>query len=155
MVTSSTSVVVEGTEPAAKVSKVDAELNDTNNRAANKPLSKPCVRDLVGTLSYGPAPESPAVANAWLDDHGRSFGHFIGNKWVKPEGRSTYDSFNPATGEKLATTIQGICIDRSIALNSVCVGTREDVEQAVSSARDAYGTWSKLPDHVRARHIYR
>lgn len=94
------SVVVEGTEPAAKVSRMAVEEKQAN---------KPCVRDLVGSLCYGPAPESPAVANAWLDDHGRAFGHFIGNKWIKPEGRNTYDSFNPATGEKLATTIQGIC----------------------------------------------
>ena len=92
-------VAVEGNEPAAKMSRVDAEGKETN--------TKPTVHDLVSTLSYGPAPESPAVANAWLDDHGRAFGHFIGNKWVKPEGRSTYDSFNPATREKLATTIQG------------------------------------------------
>lgn len=123
------SVVAEAVEPAAKVSRVYAEGKET----------KACVHDLVGTLNYGPAPESPAVANAWLDDHGRAFGHFIGNKWIKPEGRSTYDSFNPATREKLATTIQG---------------TREDIEQAVSCARDAYGKWSKLPDHVRARHMY-
>lgn len=92
-------VVVEGNEPAAKISRVDAEGKEAD--------SKPCVHDLVGTLNYGPAPESPAVANAWLDDHGRAFGHFIGNKWIKPEGRNTYDSFNPATREKLATTIQG------------------------------------------------
>ena len=71
--------------------------------------AKPSVRHLLTTLEYGPAPESPAVVEAWLDDHGRSFGHFIGNRWVKPEGRKTYDSFNPATGQKLATTVQGGC----------------------------------------------
>lgn len=38
------------------------------------------VADVFETLSYGPAPESPAVAYAWLDDHGRDFGHFINNK---------------------------------------------------------------------------
>lgn len=70
--------------------------------------SKPSVKELLGSLPYGPAPESPAVAEAWLDDHGRSFGHFIGNQWVKPEGRATYDSYNPATGQRLATTIQGM-----------------------------------------------
>lgn len=96
------SIVAEAVEPAAKVSRVYAEGKET----------KACVHDLVGTLNYGPAPESPAVANAWLDDHGRAFGHFIGNKWIKPEGRSTYDSFNPATREKLATTIQGIYVLR-------------------------------------------
>lgn len=100
------SVVTEANEPAAKISRVDAEGKETK--------SKRSVRDLLGTLSYGPAPESPAVANAWLDDHGRAFGHFIGNKWIKPEGRNTYDSFNPATGEKLATTVQGSYICEEI-----------------------------------------
>lgn len=72
-----------------------------------KQLSKPTVKSLFETLEYGPAPESPAVADAWLDDHGRSFGHFINNEWVKPSGRKTYDTFNPAMGAKLATTVQG------------------------------------------------
>lgn len=66
------------------------------------------MKSLLGSLEYGPAPESPAVVEAWLDDHGRSLGHFIDNQWVKPEGRKTYDTFNPATGERLATTIQGV-----------------------------------------------
>ena len=69
---------------------------------------------ILETLEYGPAPESPAVANAWLDDHGRSFGHFINNQWVKPSGRKMYDSVNPATGEKLATTTQGRVYDLSL-----------------------------------------
>ena len=73
---------------------------------------KPSVCQILDTLEYGPAPESPAVANAWLEDHGRSFGHFINNQWVKPSGRKTYDSINPATGEKLATTIQGAEVDQ-------------------------------------------
>ena len=92
----SSSVVVE--EPVTKVQRVAEEKQETG---------KPRVRDLFETLPYGPAPESPAVANAWLEDHGRSLGHFIGNKWVRPEGRATYDSYNPATGEKLASTVQG------------------------------------------------
>lgn len=70
-------------------------------------VPKQSVNQILDTLAYGPAPESPAVVNAWLEDHGRSFGHFINNQWVKPSGRKTYDSVNPATGEKLATTIQG------------------------------------------------
>ena len=57
---------------------------------------------------YGPAPESPAVAKAWLEDHGNALGHFINGGWVKPEGRKTYETINPATGEKLASTVQGL-----------------------------------------------
>ena len=53
------------------------------------------------------------MAAAWLDDHGRNLGHFINGQWVKPEGRQKYDTHNPATGEKLATTVQGKCINES------------------------------------------
>ena len=66
------------------------------------------MKRIFETLEYGPAPESPAVVNAWLDDHGRSFGHFINGTWVKPPGRKLYDSFNPANGEKIASTVQGM-----------------------------------------------
>ncbi len=72
--------------------------------------TKPQVRDIFESMEYGPAPESPSVANAWLDDHGRNFGHFINNQWVRPEGRKAYETHNPATGEKLASTVQGVCV---------------------------------------------
>ncbi len=35
-------------------------------------------KKLLETLGYGPAHEYPALAEAWLEDHGRSLGHFIG-----------------------------------------------------------------------------
>ena len=41
--------------------------------------------EIFKTMDYGPAPESPAAVNAWLDEHGRKFGLFINNKWVQPE----------------------------------------------------------------------
>ena len=87
---------------------VCVHVNACGPHVAGELNGKPSVKDLLGSLEYGPAPESPAVAEAWLDDHGRSLGHFIGNQWIKPEGRKTYDTFNPATGQRLAATIQGI-----------------------------------------------
>ena len=33
-------------------------------------------------------------------------------------------------------------------------GEQEDSDVAVSAAREAFKTWSKLPGHVRARYIY-
>ena len=30
--------------------------------------------------------------------------------WVKSEGRKTYDTHNPATGEKLGATVQGVFV---------------------------------------------
>ena len=125
---------------------------------------KPSVSHIFDTLEYGPAPESPSVAHAWLDDHGRNFGHFINNQWVRPEGRKTYETHNPATGEKLASTTQGratlfifltiLQLPLSPSPPLPLTGSQEDVELAVGAARKAYETWSKLPGHVRARHMY-
>ena len=92
--------VPEPDESPAKVAKVDAK----DIRGKDK---KPTVGDIFESLEYGPAPESPAVAQAWLDDHGRRFGHFIGNQWVSPEGRQMYKSYDPSTGDLLAETVQG------------------------------------------------
>ncbi|XP_041351976.1 aldehyde dehydrogenase family 16 member A1-like [Gigantopelta aegis] len=97
------------------------------------------VENIFKTLSYGPAPEADNVAKAWLDDHKRDFGHFIGGKWHKPDGRKSYQTKNPATGEVLASTVQG---------------EDEDVDFAVKTAKKAFESWSKTPPHVRARHLY-
>ncbi|XP_077999867.1 aldehyde dehydrogenase family 16 member A1-like [Glandiceps talaboti] len=97
------------------------------------------VAEIFESMSYGPAPEAANVAQTWLDNHDRSLGHFIDNKWVKPDQRKTYETKSPATGETLASTIQG---------------TEEDVELAVTAARNAFNSWSKLPCHVRARYLY-
>jgi aldehyde dehydrogenase (NAD+) len=97
------------------------------------------VKGIYQSLEYGPAPESQGAFNAWLDDHGRKFGHFINNEWYDTGGKSYYTTTAPATGEKLADTIQG---DKS------------DVEYAVSCARAAHSSWSQLAPHVRARYMY-
>ncbi|XP_072045123.1 aldehyde dehydrogenase family 16 member A1-like [Amphiura filiformis] len=97
------------------------------------------VADIFESMDYGPNPEAPSAAQAWLESHNRKLGHFINNKWVHPEGRKVYVTKAPSTGETLATTVQG---------------EEEDVELAVGAARKAYDSWSKMPGHVRARHLY-
>ena len=47
----------------------------------------PSVGELFKSMEYGPAPESDKTGQQWLDDHGRNFGHFINNQWVKPDNR--------------------------------------------------------------------
>src|SRR6266436_4679663 len=44
------------------------------------------------TMEYGPAPEDPREALAWLDRHGRRFGHFIHGAWqaITPHARARY-----------------------------------------------------------------
>ncbi|XP_033025098.1 aldehyde dehydrogenase family 16 member A1 [Lacerta agilis] len=100
-------------------------------------------RDLCKDPEGGPWKETsvqePLLLKTWLESHGRSFGHFIGGEWLKPDGRETCTTKNPTTGEPLATTLQG---------------STEDVDTAVDAATKAFETWSQLPGHVRARHLY-
>jgi aldehyde dehydrogenase (NAD+) len=97
------------------------------------------VADILKTMDYGPAPESPEAANAWLADHERKFGLFINNRWVFPENPSYYASNNPATGELLAETVQA---------------GQAEVDAAVAAARQAFQGWSQTPGHERARYLY-
>jgi len=97
------------------------------------------VAKIFENLEYGPAPESASIAHEWLQKHNATFGHFINGKWTQPENRQLLESTNPATGDVLASTVQG---------------TNEDIDCAVSAARTAYNSWSNLSGHVRARHIY-
>ncbi len=94
------------------------------------------VQDIFDSMDYGPAPESAAEAQAWLDSHKRSFGHWIGGKWTKP-GR-TFASRNPADSKLLAKVSQA---------------TAKDVTAAVTSARNAQAAWAKDAKH-RAQVLY-
>ncbi|XP_076445387.1 aldehyde dehydrogenase family 16 member A1-like [Babylonia areolata] len=97
------------------------------------------VKDIFENLNYGPATDADVVAKAWLDDHGRQFGHFINNQWDKPDGGVQVQIHNPCTGELLATVTEA---------------SETDVEKAAKSAKATFESWSKLTDNVRARHLY-
>ena len=58
----------------------------------------------------------------------KKYGLFINGEWVDAEGGKTFETFNPATGEKLAD-----CADASAA----------DIERAVQAARAAFPGWSQ------------
>ncbi len=91
------------------------------------------------SMEYGPAPEDPKEATAWLERHGRRFGHFIGGAWQQPAQGSYFDTVDPSTGEKLA---------------SVAQGSSADVDAAVKAARAASPKWQALTPHARARYLY-
>ncbi len=97
------------------------------------------IRSLMKSMEYGPAPEDAAPAKAWLEKHGRRFGHFIDGEFVMPAKGKTFASTNPATGEKLA---------------DIALGTAKDVDAAVAAATKAFKTWSALSGNARARHLY-
>ncbi len=60
---------------------------------------------------------------------------YIGGQWVEPIGKGTNDVINPATGEISAT---------------VPYGNAEDVDAAVTAARNAFSSWSQTSAAERA-----
>jgi len=90
-------------------------------------------------MDYGPAPEDPAEALAWLDAHERRFNLFIAGEWRAPASESWFESMNPATGETLA---------------HVASAGAADVDAAVAAARRAQPDWWALGCHGRARYLY-
>src|ERR1700719_1950356 len=90
-------------------------------------------------MEYGPAPEDPKEVLAWLDLHGRRFGHFIEGAWRQPAEAGYFETTDPSTGEKLA---------------SVAQGSPADVAAAVRAAQAALPAWQALPPHARARYLY-
>lgn len=95
------------------------------------------IAQIFETLEYGPAPEAPDQANAWLDSKNRTFGHFIHGAWTAPG--KTFPSTNPASGEKLA---------------DITEGTAADVDAAVKAARAAFPSWSGLSGYERGKFLY-
>jgi aldehyde dehydrogenase (NAD+) len=97
----------------------------------------PSVTEILDTMDYGPAPEGNAHVLDWLKAHEQGFGHFVNGSFTKPA--KLFDVANPATGQPLAR---------------VSAGTATDIDTAVKSARKAFGSWSKLSGHDRAKHLY-
>lgn len=91
------------------------------------------------TMEYGPAPEDPKEAHAWLEAHGRRFGHFIAGEWRQPAEGKFFDSLDPSTGEKIATVAQG---------------SAADIDAALQAAKKALAKWQTLKPHQRARYLY-
>src|ERR1700732_2106407 len=66
----------------------------------------------------------------------------INGKWVDAASRKTFPTYNPATGEVLA---------------QVAEGDREDIEQAVKAARQAFdhGPWRRMTASERGRLMWK
>ena len=91
------------------------------------------------SMEYGPAPEDPKEAQAWLERHSRRFNHFIDGQWLAPAAGEYFDTLDPSSGEKLA---------------SVAQGSAADIDTAVRAARAASPKWRALTPHVRALYLY-
>ena len=90
-------------------------------------------------MEYGPAPEDPKEAGAWLKKHQHRLGLFIGGFWQAPVAGEYFDTVDPSNGEKLA---------------SVGQGSAADIDAAVKAARAALPKWRALKPHVLARYLY-
>ena len=97
------------------------------------------IREAFDSMAWGVAPESAATAQAWLDRHGKRFGHYLGGDWVSGDGDEGFATINPATGAELARVGQA---------------SREMVDRAVAAARAAQPGWAGLSGHGRARWLY-
>jgi aldehyde dehydrogenase (NAD+) len=91
------------------------------------------------SMEYGPAPEDPREALAWLGRHNHKLSHFINGKWHAPSDNQYFDTTDPSTGEPLAAVAQG---------------SAADIDAAVKAARAALPRWQALSDHARARYLY-
>ena len=65
--------------------------------------------------------------------------NFINGKWVESKTETYLSVPNPATGEELA---------------KVPISTKEDLNQAVQTAKATFKTWSKTPVPKRARILF-
>ena len=99
----------------------------------------PNVKQVLETMDYGPSPEANNHITAWLDQHRAGFNHFIGGAFVPASNKAQFDVTNPAN---------------DTLLGRVALGSEADVDAAVKAARKAFGSWSKLSGHARAKHMY-
>lgn len=70
----------------------------------------------------------------------RTLKNYIGGEWVESTSEKTEVVYNPATGEELAI---------------VPLSTKEDVDQAVVAANEAFKTWSQVPVPKRGRILFK
>ncbi len=104
-------------------------------RGSGAAIDKPAL-DFGAAWDYAPAPETVKVKIA------RRYGHYINGKFVMPRSAKAafFPTINPATEEVLA---------------EVASGTVNDVDAAVSAARDALPKWSALRPAERAKFLFR
>ncbi len=90
----------------------------------------------LNSLDYAPAPESASLAH-FRD----AYGLFIDGEFTDPSANDQFATFNPATGQPLAT---------------LASARASDVDRAVASSRRAYEkVWSPMRGSERAKYLFR
>ncbi|CEG47702.1 aldehyde mitochondrial precursor [Plasmopara halstedii] len=104
-------------------------------------MQRSILRRLVPATARSSSSASPLPRHFDLNDPVRQTNLFINNEFVPSSNGATFDTFNPATEERIA---------------SVAEATPADVDAAVKAARDAFnGTWRTIDAVERGRLIYR
>ncbi|MEW4221705.1 CoA-acylating methylmalonate-semialdehyde dehydrogenase [Rossellomorea marisflavi] len=70
----------------------------------------------------------------------RTVKNYIGGKWIESASENTEIVYNPATGEEIAI---------------VKLSTREEVDEAVEVAHEAFKSWSQVPVPKRGRILFK
>ncbi len=105
-----------------------AGVSDVEKRKDRSPVPS--------SFDYAPRPESRDIVH--LE---KRYGLFMGGDWVEPLSKEIQPTISPATEEPLA---------------EVAYAGAEDVDVAVSAARDAFQNgWSDLPASERAKYLFR
>ena len=102
-------------------------------------MTKMTLTEEFEQLNYSQALESDSQAQAWLQQNERRFGHYINGAFVSELGATLVDVCNPSTSEVLA---------------QIEVATSEQINTAVSSAREAQAGWWALGGLGRAKILY-
>ena len=97
------------------------------------------VKEILETMDYGKAPEDPKPELKWIEKNGAKFGLYINGESNIPQGRESFETRNPATGEILAT---------------ICQAQVDDVDRAMQSARAAQADWEGIGGSARAKFLY-
>ena len=84
------------------------------------------VKEILETMDYGNAPESGEQAMDWIKKHSGEMGLYINGAILVPDGREFFETRNPANGKLLA---------------KICQASSEDIDAAVSAARQAQPDW--------------
>ncbi|KAM4531511.1 aldehyde dehydrogenase family 16 member A1 [Odontesthes bonariensis] len=98
------------------------------------------VYDIFQSMEHGPAStSSTATAQAWLDHHSRSLGHFIDGKFFRPADRQS-QSLTDSKGGVVCSTMCAV---------------EGDISQCASSAVNGFKSWSTLTCYQRAKVLLR
>ena len=90
-------------------------------------------------LKYGPAPENDSEVLEWIKKLDKPNHIFINGNWVKSKSKKIINCINPSNKKTLTTLV---------------ISSKEDVNSAVKSAKNAFRFWSKQTPFQRSKYLY-